>query len=1001
MGIVQQWPSIDWHKFYYIWDRLPLDMKHVGQVVGMQEGYLIKALKGNPPERTQAQKEKVLVHCRFFVSLVLHDLVKEIKLGAISEKYGTSKGFLQSLQLAAGTFSGMVTVFCNRLGWKNMEVLLSQFQNRLVFGVEKELCELVDISILNGRHARFLYNNGYHSLSDLATANISVLESLLRKAFPFKSTNYNHWFNKGRCITEYEAALMITQEARQLLCERLNVPESYFFWNNLQSDNVVQQGNTNKSTPMLTQHEKTPGLNDHRTAIIKSKRLKLEDKSSPFSNASVQKSSFDLFMEYNDDHARKIPADEHSSIVLVHTSNFNKTFANLTSQHTTITSGIRIVNVCANEVLLEMFVKNCSHQSLIGFSVAVESISNIGSAFANNNTTNHVKGLPIKTGQVMGVSFTWEDTMIVYYLSLCESFNEALDGEGVPLSVRIKALTNIFSNDHSYTLVSLSFKQQVKYLMASCGLELFGKSYDPHLAYWMLNPDSTKMSLNQLTDKYVPQQPTVTDGKGSTVPLTSFVVHSTVSHIQAAAKSMLGLSLMIGMKKFFPSEYFLNAFIENEMPVNCVLAKLELNGIGICTQECESLKNTLEKILSNIKEQAFVHAKRPFSLSSPKEVEQVLFHELKLPSFHAEVFWSDQLIHLRTTKDVLSKISSIHPLPGLILDWRRVSNTATSIKPLLMCEYNQLLQQYRAHSSCHLHTATGRITLTNPNIQNVPKEYTLSTCTPMDFPPTIINARSVVKSCSGCVLVAADYSQLELRILAHLSRDEKLCKFLNKEGDVFRKIAGEWLGIDPCDVSEEERQRTKSLCYGMIYGMGSKSLGNQLDISEEQASKIIETFKSRYTGMRDFMAGTIEQCKNNGYVETILNRRRYLWAIHSKNITEKTKAERQAVNSTIQGSAADLVKKAMIAINHALTNNGLVTYVCSPSQALKDSNNRALLVLQLHDELMYEVDEEKLHEVAVIIKTEMESALSLAVKLPVKLKVGRSWGNMEPYSELK
>ena len=265
--------------------------------------------------------------------------------------------------------------------------------------------------------------------------------------------------------------------------------------------------------------------------------------------------------------------------------------------------------------------------------------------------------------------------------------------------------------------------------------------------------------------------------------------------------------------------------------------------------------------------------------------------------------------------------------------------------------------------------------------------------------------RSVFVPFPGGVFLAADYSQLELRILAHMSGDKKLRQVLNSEGDVFKMIAGEWLGVPVDQVTAEDRQNAKQICYGMVYGIGAKALSEQLGIEEDEAAKFMETFKSKYPTMKRFIADTVKLCRENGYIVTLLGRKRYLSGIHSQNIHARRQAERQAVNSTVQGSAADLVKTVMIKIDRTLVREHISSLPCltlsKPSGVDSEPGHGprgAYLVLQLHDELLYEVRERDLPRVAAIVQQEMENALQLSVRFPVKMKVGSSWGNLANYT---
>ncbi|XP_009079440.1 PREDICTED: DNA polymerase theta-like, partial [Acanthisitta chloris] len=409
-----------------------------------------------------------------------------------------------------------------------------------------------------------------------------------------------------------------------------------------------------------------------------------------------------------------------------------------------------------------------------------------------------------------------------------------------------------------------------------------------------------------------------------------------------------------------------------------------------------------------------------------------------------------------TTKDVLEKLKALHPLPGLILEWRRINNAITKVVFPLQREkrLNSALGMERIYPVSQTHTATGRISFTEPNIQNVPRDFEIEMPTVVEeSPPSqacgnagsragfggrsrssilhnglkvqaaerseergipfAVSMRHAFVPFPGGLILAADYSQLELRVLAHLSGDCRLIQALNSGTDVFKSIAAEWKMIDPEAVGDRTRQQAKQICYGIIYGIGAKSLGEQMGIDENEAANYIESFKSRYTGLNiKFLKETVRSCRRDGFVQTILGRRRYLPAIKDPNPYSKAHAERQAVNTTVQGSAADIVKTATVNIQRRLEafSSVIKSHGHLESSFQRDNTGKlwrkrnagmlhpisgGFFILQLHDELLYEVAEDDVIQVAQIVKHEMENAIQLSVKLNVKVKIGPSWGDLQ------
>ena len=455
------------------------------------------------------------------------------------------------------------------------------------------------------------------------------------------------------------------------------------------------------------------------------------------------------------------------------------------------------------------------------------------------------------------------------------------------------------------------------------------------------------------------------------------------------------------------------------MPALRTLSIVEINGIGFSDQQCEKLKKIMKEELTNLEKECYQLAKRPFSLTSPDDVGRVLFLELALPcatNEHSRAAPArtskSKAKHFRTSKDVLEKLVPFHRLPKLILQWRRINSTLTKIVyPVQRMKVKSAdFSMFRIHSESQFHTSTGRVTFSEPNIQNVPKEFDVKISSRNndlvrrgDSPGivTMVSMRSTFVPFEGGVFVSADYSQLELRIMAHLSGDLKLIDAINQSKDVFKNIAADIHRVKIDDVTTSQRQQAKQICYGILYGIGVKSLAEQFETSEEEASMFVESFKRKYKGVNSFIQKTIENCRKNGYVSTLAGRKRFLPTINSTDSHARSQAERQSVNTAVQGSAADLVKKAMhriyVKLQAKFKDNCLRKIPSSETKRGECASlpRGAFLVSQIHDELLYEVNKKDVDLVLQIIRDGMEHAYKLSVKTPVKIHIGNSWGHLQ------
>ena len=388
-------------------------------------------------------------------------------------------------------------------------------------------------------------------------------------------------------------------------------------------------------------------------------------------------------------------------------------------------------------------------------------------------------------------------------------------------------------------------------------------------------------------------------------------------------------------------------YSEVEMPLSRVLARMEGVGVRIDEARLAALSEEYARELSRLEAEIYQLAGEEFLVSSPKQLQVILFEKLSLPVI------KKTKTGYSTAEDVLVQLSAHHELPGQILAWRRLSklkSTYIDALPVLVSP-----ETGRIHPNFNqAGAATGRLSASNPNVQNIPIRTEEG-----------IRIREAFVPAEGRVLVSADYSQVELRILAHYSGDENLVDAFQKGEDIHRRTAAEVEGILPEAVNAEQRSRAKAVNFGIIYGSSAFGLSNQLSIAVAEAQEAIDAYFSQYPGVRRFLDETVAEAKERGFVQTLLARRRYLPDLVSRNRVLRQAAERMAVNSVIQGSEADLIKQAMVEVDAALDAEGF----------------EARMILQVHDELVFEAPEAEVEALSGLVRRHMEGVYELAVPL--------------------
>ncbi|AIF45828.1 DNA polymerase I [Dyella japonica] len=506
--------------------------------------------------------------------------------------------------------------------------------------------------------------------------------------------------------------------------------------------------------------------------------------------------------------------------------------------------------------------------------------------------------------------------------------------------------------------------QHAKYdinILSNYGIRLAGLQHDSMLESYVWNATATRHDMDSLAKKYLDVDTIKYEqvaGKGAKqIPFSQVDVDTACRYAAEDADITLRLHHALWPKlETVPS---LRSVYENiEIPLIPVLASMEQRGVLIDVNELRMQSQQLGKRMLELQQEAWKGAGHEFNLDSPKQLQAVLFDELGLP-----IKVKTPTGQPSTNEEALEAIADDHALPRLILDYRGLAKLRSTYTDKLAEMVNP--RTGRVHTSYHQGSvATGRVSSSDPNLQNIPIRTDEGR-----------RIRQAFVAPEGWVVLAADYSQIELRIMAHLSGDEGLLKAFHEGGDVHRATAAEVFGLKPEEVSANQRRAAKAINFGLMYGMSAFGLARQLGVDRGEASDYMARYFSRYPGVHAFMEATRQQAHRDGYVETLFGRRLYLENLTSRNQALRAGAERAAVNAPMQGTAADIIKRAMITVHDWLGTR----------------NDDAHMLMQVHDELVFEVRKEVVDEVRAGVIERMSGAAKLSVPLLVEAGVGKNW----------
>jgi DNA polymerase-1 len=402
-------------------------------------------------------------------------------------------------------------------------------------------------------------------------------------------------------------------------------------------------------------------------------------------------------------------------------------------------------------------------------------------------------------------------------------------------------------------------------------------------------------------------------------------------------------------------------FDEIEIPLVPVLAAMELEGINLDVPFLKEMSIEMAKESAALEQKIYETAGEKFNLASPKQLGDVLFDKLKIGGAKQKKTKTGQYA---TGEEILSYLANDHPIVKDILDWRQMVKLQSTYIDALPNQVDK--KTGRVHTD-YMQTvaATGRLSSNNPNLQNIPIRTERG---------RLIRKAFVARD-ENFMLVSADYSQIELRIIAALSGEENMIKAFQNNEDIHRSTAAKVFNVPLEEVTKEQRSHAKTVNFGIIYGVSAFGLSNQTSLSRKESAELIDAYYQTYPKLKSYMSAQVDFARENGYVQTVLGRRRYLKDINSANMMVKSGAERNAVNAPIQGSAADIIKIAMINIHKKLTSE----------------NWKSKMLLQVHDELVFDVHHSELESIKPMIKHEMETAFAMDVPLEVELGEGKNW----------
>ncbi len=562
--------------------------------------------------------------------------------------------------------------------------------------------------------------------------------------------------------------------------------------------------------------------------------------------------------------------------------------------------------------------------------------------------------------ELVGISFSVKPHE-AYYIDVASGGGDLFTGgeaqRGVSIKDVVKILKPIFESPRIKKI-----GQNLKYdmlVLSNYGIWTRGVTFDSMVAAYVLDPDG-QHNLDALARKHLGYEPVPIEdliGKGKNQKSIREVSPDIVAEY-SGEDADVALQLMGVLQKELEKANLVGLCEKMEFPLIEVLAAIERTGVKIDTDILSQISKELERMIENIEGEVYKHAGEEFNINSPKQLADILFNKMGLvPTKKTKTGFSTDVF-------VLEELSLQHPIAEDILNYRKLTKLKGTYVDALPALINP--RTGRVHTSFNQTVAsTGRLSSSDPNLQNIPIRGEMGKEIRKAFVPGE----------KGWVMLSADYSQIELRVMAHICKDEGLIEAFQKHEDIHRTTASKVFGVPAEKVTSDMRRKAKEVNFGLLYGIGPYGLKIRLGISQGEAKEVIDTYFQRFPRVKDYIRGTVEFARKHGYVETLLGRRRYLANINSKNSAVRNAEERQAINMPIQGTAADMIKLAMIDIHREMEKRKM----------------KSKMILQVHDELVFEAPKSELKELEATVRDKMKNALKLDVPVEVDLGTGPNW----------